>query len=283
MLSVEHLSKNYEAFQLKDVSFELKKGCIMGFIGANGAGKSTTLKAMLGIIHADGGKVTVFGKDFFQNQLELKQHIGMMMGQASYYPRSKVGKIADVYKSFFRDWDEEIYRRYLKKFKLDEKKKIADLSTGMKVKLGITFALSHRAKLLILDEPTSGLDPVARDELLDVFGEIVSSGEHSILFSTHITSDLDKCADYIIFIREGELVQNGTKDGILDAHVLVKGEKADLTDGLKERMVSFKKNSNGFTGLIAKEKLSAADKVTRERPNLDDIMVYYNREAANND
>lgn len=276
MLVVENLSKKFQSFELKGVSFKLDKGYIMGFIGANGAGKSTTLKAMLGIIHPDGGKVTVLGRDFYQNQLELKQQIGLMLGPANYYSKSKVGLIAEVYKSFFRDWDESVYKSYLKKFNLDENKKIAELSAGMRVKLGITFALSHKAKLLILDEPTSGLDPLARDELLDVFQEIVEDGEHSILFSTHITSDLDKCADFIIFMRNGEILLSDTKDNIIDAYAVVKGANGQLA-GISDKLIGVKKNHYGFSGLIKKEMLPQVGNLLTERPNLEDIMVYYNK------
>jgi ABC-2 type transport system ATP-binding protein len=150
----------------------------------------------------------------------------------------------------------------------------------MKAKLGIAMALSHNAKLLILDEPTSGLDPIARDELLDIFREIIEDGEKSILFSTHITSDLDKCADYIIFIRNGELIANDTKDDLLAKHILIKGKLSELTEDLKKRLISFKPNSYGFSGLILKEQLNENDTFQTEIPNLEDIMVYYNKEAA---
>lgn len=278
MLKVENLCKNYEYFRLKDVSFELPQGYIMGFIGANGAGKTTTIKSILNIVRPDSGKITILGKDMNTDEVDIKREIGFMLGPVDFYNKSKIGKIVGVYKRFFPNWDETAYRNYLTKFSLNEEKKICELSAGMKVKLGVTLALSHGAKLIIFDEPTSGLDPVARDELLDVFREIVESGERSVLFSTHVTSDLDKCADFIIFIKNGELVLNSTKDDITDSHALISGAKDALTDSLKERAIGYKETPYNFTALIKTADLSENDEVIKERPNLEDIMVYYNKE-----
>ena len=280
MLKVENLCKNYEYFALKNVSFELPKGYIMGFIGANGAGKTTTIKSILNIVRPDSGKVTVSGKDMNVSEVEIKREIGFMLGPVDYYNKSKIKKIVGVYKRFFSNWDDTTYNGYMQKFGLNEDKKICELSAGMKVKLGITLALSHDAKLIIFDEPTSGLDPVARDELLDIFQEIVEDGEKSILFSTHVTSDLDKCADYIIFIRNGEIALNSTKDDIIDSHALITGRKDALTDSLKERVIGYKTNAYNFSALIEKSRLQENDDVIKEVPNLEDIMVYYNKEKA---
>lgn len=279
MLKVENLCKEYPSFKLNNVSFELQKGYIMGFIGMNGAGKTTTLKSILNIVQPTSGLVTVLGKPMIGNEVELKQQIGFMMGEANYYSKSKVKVIADVFKRFYASWDENKYQQYLKRFSIDENKNISDLSTGMRVKLSMTFALSHNAKLFIFDEPTSGLDPIARDEMLDLFHEIVEDGEHSILFSTHITSDLDKCADYIIFIRKGEIIANNTKDDIISEHVLVNGKKEELTDEVKSRLIGYKVNHYAFTGLMLKEKIKPNDPFKVEVPNLEDIMIYYTREA----
>ena len=280
MLKVENLCKNYEYFALKNVSFELPKGYIMGFIGANGAGKTTTIKSILNIVRPDSGKVTVSGKDMNVSEVEIKREIGFMLGPVDYYNKSKIKKIVGVYKRFFLNLDDTTYNGYMQKFGLNEDKKICELSAGMKVKLGITLALSHDAKLIIFDEPTSGLDPVARDELLDIFQEIVEDGEKSILFSTHVTSDLDKCADYIIFIRNGEIALNSTKDDIIDSHALITGRKDALTDSLKERVIGYKTNAYNFSALIEKSRLQENDDVIKEVPNLEDIMVYYNKEKA---
>lgn len=275
MLRVENLCKEYPSFKLKDVSFELPAGYIMGFIGMNGAGKTTALKSMLNIVKRDGGAVKIFGKDLDGNETEIKQDLALLLGPAFYYPRTRAYKLSEIYKRFYRNWDEEAFLGYLKKFNLDINKKITEFSAGMKVKFGLALALSHKAGLFILDEPTSGLDPIARDELLDVFAEIVENGEKSILFSTHITSDLDKCADYILFIRNGGIILSDTKDNIIDTHLVIKGAHEGLGK-VSKGLIGCKKNSYGFSGLIKKADFKGGDGLQAERPNLEDIMVYYN-------
>ena len=280
MLKVENLSKHYSEFDLSDVSFELEKGYILGFIGRNGAGKSTTIKSILNMVTPTSGTVEIFGKDFKDNELELKERIGYMLGEVNYYPKVKIKVIANVYKKFFKHWDEDAYKKYLTRFNLSENKRIEELSSGMKVKLGLTFALSHGAELFIFDEPTSGLDPIARDELLDLFQEIVSDGDKSILFSTHITSDLDKCADYILFIKDGKIVANSTKDDLINSHLIVKGGLDELNDEVASTFIGVKKNRFGFSALVKKEDFNAKSGFKTELPNLEDIMVYYNKEEA---
>ena len=203
-VSVKGLCKTYPAFRLKDVSFDLETGKITGFIGRNGAGKTTTIKAMLNLVHPDCGDITYFGLSFSENESEIKQRIGYSTGTIGWYPRKTIREIVDVTKTFYRSWDENSYRKCLEFFSLDESKKPIELSEGMKVKCNLLLALSHKAEVLILDEPTSGLDPFSRDELLDVFTGLKNEGV-TILFSTHITSDLEKCADNIIYITNGEI------------------------------------------------------------------------------
>lgn len=281
MLKVEGLCKTYPRFELKDISFELPVGYIMGFIGVNGAGKSTTLKCMLNIAHRDAGKVTVFDNDIDNAELEIKQDVGFSLGAFDYYPKYKIKNITAAYAPFYKNWNKEAYDFYLKKFHIDEQKRISELSQGMRVKYSLALALSHGAKLFVFDEPTSGLDPISRDEILEIFQQLVEKGERSILFSTHITSDLDKCADFIVFIKNGRLIANSTKDGLIADHALISGKKAALTDNLKARVIAVKTNSLGFKGLILRENLLPTDDVAVETPNLEDIMVYYNKEEEN--
>ncbi len=207
---VNGLCKEYPAFSLKDVSFSLEAGTISGFIGKNGAGKSTTLKAMLNFIHPSKGEIRYFGLPLAGNENEIKQRIGFSTGAVNYYPKKKLRDIAGVSKTFYENWDDEAYEKYLKMFSLDENKTPSELSEGMKVKCNLLFALSHHAEILILDEPTSGLDPFSRDELTDLFVRLKEQGV-AILFSTHITSDLEKCADNIIYIRNGSIILSDTK------------------------------------------------------------------------
>ena len=211
LCEIKNLRKTYPSFTLTDLSFQLNAGQIVGFIGRNGAGKTTTIKSMLGLIHPDGGEVCYFGLPFWGHEEEIKQRVGYSTGAVNYYPKKKIRNIVSVTKTFFSAWDDGAYREYLSLFALDEDKTPSELSEGMKVKLNLLLALSHRAEMLILDDPTSGLDPFSRDELLDLFAELKRRGV-AVLFSTHITSDIEKCADDILYIRDGKLVANCSMD-----------------------------------------------------------------------
>ena len=205
IVELTDVCKTYPSFRLKEVSFSLEKGKITGFIGRNGAGKTTTIKSMLNLIHTDSGEISYFGMPLSGNEKEIKQRIGYSTGTVSWYPRKKISEIAEVTGSFYPDWDEAAYRKYMELFGIDENKKPIELSEGMKVKFNLLLALSHRAEVLILDEPTSGLDPFSRDELLELFMTLKEHGI-TIFFSTHITSDLERCADNIVYISSGEII-----------------------------------------------------------------------------
>ncbi|MCQ2598084.1 MAG: ABC transporter ATP-binding protein [Treponema sp.] len=234
VLEIKNLCKKYPSFELKDVSFSLKEGSIMGFIGRNGAGKTTTIKSILNFVHPSSGSIVFFGKEMIGNEDEIKQLIGYAPGGINYYPMKTLKKITKITKSFYSSWNDELYEKYMKAFKLDENKKPKELSEGMKVKYNLVLALSHGAELLILDEPTSGLDPVSRDELLTIFEKLRDKGT-SILFSTHITSDLEKCADSITYIKQGQIVDSSSKedfirnqgDGSLE-EIMVRLEKEEI-------------------------------------------------------
>ena len=208
---VRGLCKEYPAFSLRDVSFSLDAGTITGFIGRNGAGKTTTIKSMLNIVHPEKGEVSYFGMPLIGSESVIKQRIGFSSGAVNYYKKKKLGEIAAVTKTFYRNWDDDAYNKYKALFSLDENKALCELSEGMKVKCNLLLALSHRAEMLILDEPTSGLDPFSRDELTELFGILKEHGV-AIFFSTHITSDLEKCADNIIYIRGGQIIAADTKE-----------------------------------------------------------------------
>lgn len=278
-LDIRNLNKKYPNFQLKDVSFQLEQGYIMGFIGANGAGKTTTIKSILNMLHLDGGEVRILGKNMAEHELELKQEIGFAFGDIDFYTRSRMKTLTDVTKKFYNNWNDEAYYNYLRRFKLDEKKKIVELSSGMKVKYSLALALSHGAKLLILDEPTSGLDPVARDDLLDIFQELVVDGEISILFSTHITSDLEKCADYITYIADGQIINSAEKEEFKETYRLLSGSESQL-NLVKDRLISYKTNSFGFTGLIHAIDFDPSSGIKATTPNLEEIMIYCAKKEA---
>ena len=237
LLSVQNITKHYPGFALENVSFSLGPKRIMGLIGKNGAGKSTTLKSILNMVSPESGKVTMFQKDFYQHEKECKQHIGVVFCGIDFYPLKKLSTITDVTRRFYENWDQAQYQKYVKFFALDESKKFKELSNGMKVKYLLSLALSHHAELLILDEPTSGLDPVSRDELLHVFRQIVKSERCSILFSTHITSDLDRCADDITYIQNGRVLQSGDKETFLQSFEHLKTPKDSGPLTLEEIML----------------------------------------------
>ena len=279
LLSVQNLCKNYDRFRLKNVSFSLDAGYIMGFIGANGAGKTTTLKSMLGLVRKDGGEVHVMGEDFAANELKLKQHIGFALGGVDYYAKTKIRHITDVVRRFYDNWDDTVYQQYVRRFSLDENKRPSELSHGMRVKYALSLALSHHARLLLLDEPTSGLDPVARDNLLELFQELIEDGQRSILFSTHITSDLEKCADFVTYIESGRIIESRSKDELLAAYRLVKGAPEQLSS-VAGRLVASKTHAFGFTGLIRTEDLKPQDALAVEAPSLEEIMIYHAKKEA---
>ncbi len=274
MMNVRGLVKKYPGFELKGVGFSVEPGYIVGFIGRNGAGKTTTIKSILGLTSPDAGSVELFGLDIREHEIECKQQLGIVFGEFCYYQDKRLRTITAVYKRFYREWDKKKYCQYIEKFGLDESKRVKELSSGMKVKYSLALALSHNAKLLILDEPTSGLDPVSRDELTDIFRDIVSDGEHSILFSTHVTSDLDKCADYIIYIRNGSIIMQGDREEIINGYRLVQGRLDELTPRLEEALIGVKETPFGFTGLIRADEAYLAEGLQSAKADIESIMVY---------
>lgn len=277
ILEVKGLRKNFKSFALKDISFSLPKGYIMGFIGPNGAGKSTTIKLIMNLLKKDGGQIKVFGKDNIQYEKEIKNHIGFVYDENHFYEELTLHEMKNIIAPFYKTWDDKIFNNYIKMFQLPLNKKVKELSKGMKMKFSLAIALSHNAKLLIMDEPTSGLDPIFRSELLEILQDIIQDGEKSVFFSTHITSDLEKIADYITFIHEGQIVLSTTKDDILDNYCIVKGGLDLLNKDTKKAFVGIRENNYGFEGLIdSREKAQSLfkDNVVIEKPSLEDIMVY---------
>ncbi len=237
ILEAQGLCKRYPSFLLDGVTFSLERGRIMGLIGRNGAGKTTTLKSILNLVHPDGGTIRLLGLEMPGDEREIKQRIGYAGGAVNYYQRRKLREIAAVTSLFYDGWDDEAYRKYMAAFSLDEDKTPLELSDGMRVKFSLTLALSHRAELLILDEPTSGLDPVSRAELLDAFLFLKEKGV-SILFSTHITTDLEKCADDITYLAQGRLIAAKPLD-----EFLAENARAGHGGTLEEIMVHYEKES----------------------------------------
>lgn len=277
VLSVRGLTKRYDKFALKDVSFDVRRGEIMGFIGRNGAGKTTTLKSLMNYLHTDAGEIDFFGKPMTGNEMEIKRRTGFVTGGVDYYMRRKLRAITDVTRGFYPNWDEATYKRCIAAFSLDEDKTPAELSAGMKVKYNLALAMSHRAELLLLDEPTSGLDPVSRDDLLDVFLGLKREGV-SILFSTHITSDLDKCADRITYIRAGEMQACCALEKLVNAYVVAEIPE-DAIGGIPANLlIGAKPARRGFSALVRKSDAAKLNIATTPAA-LDDVIVHMEKEA----
>ena len=277
ILQIENLCKKYPSFSLKNVSFNVRPGQIMGFIGRNGAGKTTTLKAIMNLIHYESGNIFAFEKDMTQFELENKQRIGFSLSELNYYANKTIKQLMNVTKRFYKNFDESRFYELSKMFDLELDKKLEQLSSGMKVKYSILMALSHNAELLILDEPTSGLDPVSRDEILDIFREIVKNENRAILFSTHITSDLDKCATDITYINNGEILYTGNKQDLINSYLFVKDKSKN--NSLLNEYIAYKELDFHIEGLIEinKKDLFLKNNMEVKEPDLEQIMIYLER------
>ncbi|GAA0682368.1 ABC transporter ATP-binding protein [Clostridium cadaveris] len=278
-IEIKNVTKRFKEFTLNDVSFELPKGYIMGFIGPNGAGKTTTIKLILNMLKRDSGTIKVLGLDNIDDESKVKEEVAVVFDQPYYIDEWNLNDVEKAVGMFYKKWDGKVFDSYLKRFGLSRSKKVKDLSRGMKMKLMIAVAFSHNAKVLILDEPTGGLDPVARDEFIELLGEYIQDGDRSVIFSTHITSDLEKIADYITFIRKGKIIYTGTKDELLEKYCIIKGGNDDIMLSDKKNIIGLREHSTGFEGLIDVENLRGfSNHVITEKATLDDIVVYMNKE-----
>ena len=276
-INVTGLCKSYQDFALDNVSFAVPKGSIMGFIGENGAGKSTTIKAMLNLIHRDAGTVEILGMDLDGHEKEIKERIGVVFDECCFHDNLTPADISKILGNIYQNWDGKLYQKYLVQFGLDEKKKIKEFSRGMKMKLGIAAALAHRPDVLILDEATSGLDPIVREEILDIFLDFIQDENHAILISSHITSDLDKIADYLTFIHHGRIILSSGRDDLMDSMGIVKCGAEDLEKIEQDQIIRYRKNQFGCEVLIRNKRSFAVghpemviDPVTTEA-----IMLFY--------
>lgn len=277
ILEVNNLRKKFKKFTLKDISFKLEPGYIMGFIGPNGAGKSTTIKLIMNLLKLDGGEIKVFGLDHKKHEKEIKDRIGFVYDENYYYEDLTIKQMKNIVASFYSKWDDATFNDYIEQFDLDPKSKIKTLSKGMKMKFSLAVALSHNADLIIMDEPTSGLDPVFRREILDILYNVIQDETKSIFFSTHITTDLEKIADYITFINKGSIVFSETKDEVLENYSVVKGGTDLLDRDTKKEFIGLKETNVGFEGLTNnkdKVKRLFGEQVLIERATLEDIMFY---------
>lgn len=277
VIEIKNVMKDYGDFKLDNISFCVPEGSVCGFIGQNGAGKSTTIKAILDVIQVDAGEILVFGQDMKKNSAKLREDIGVVFDEMGFHEFMSGKDINIMMKNIYKNWDSEAFFDYLKRFSLPSKKPCGDFSRGMRMKLQIAVALSHKAKLLIMDEPTSGLDPIVRNEIIQIFREYVIEEDHSILLSSHITSDLEKIADEVVFINGGKIVLSGNKDEILEKHGLLKCKKSELSEISESLVVKAEEETFGVTVLVndrrACEKLYPG--MVIEQPSLEDIMLFY--------
>ena len=276
ILQVENLTKHYPDFTLDHVSLSVPKGTIMGLIGENGAGKSTTINAILDLIHKDDGVVTFWGQEL-SSAKQLKEDIGVVFDGINFYETLTPAKVGKIAKAVYSRWDNRLYKDYLKRFQLPTDKEIKQMSKGMKVKLCIAVALSHKPKLLILDEATSGLDPVMRDDILDVFLEFVQNENHSIMMSSHITTDLEKVADYITFIHQGKVVFSKRKDDLRYHYGIIRCGAAIFDQIDKQEILACRKEDYQWNVLVAdKEKAKKKYKnAVVDDATTDDILLLY--------
>lgn len=277
MLKVKNLTKEFKNFKLKDVSFNLEPGYIMGFIGPNGSGKTTTIKLIMNLFKRDSGSIEIFGRDNIKFEKDIKNRIGFVYDESHFYEDLTIRQMKNIVAPFYTEWNEEIFQKYIKDFSLDDKLKIKKFSKGMKMKFSLSLALSHNADLIIMDEPTSGLDPIFRREILDILYEVIQDENKSIFFSTHITTDLEKIADYITFINDGQIVFSEIKDKILESYVIVKGGNELLNSNSRKEFIGIRETNIGFEALTnSKDNIKRIfkDKVIIEKPSLEDIMFY---------
>lgn len=277
VIKVEGLNKKYPNFELKDVSFAIPTGCVAGFIGLNGQGKTTTIKSILGLSPSSSGRVEILGRDMAESGKEIKDDIAVVFDEGYLYDTLKMKEMKDIIKVAYTKWNEEKYKALMKDFGLDENQVISTLSKGMRMKFALTLALSHRAKFLIMDEPTSGLDPLVRKQLLDILADYMREEGLGLLYSSHITSDLDKFADIIIFIDKGRIVFVEEKDALLDGHRRVKGDASLLNDDNRSLFISLSENAYGFEGVTkkAEELKKSMEGLVIERLNIEDLMLAY--------
>lgn len=277
VIEITGLCKKFKGFEISNLSLSIPNGCVAGFIGLNGQGKTTTIRSMLGLSPKEKGEVKILGEDIDRHAKQIKDRIGVVFDDGYLYESLKMKEMKHIVAKAYTRWDEQSYRGYMKRFGLDENQVISTLSKGMKMKFALTLALSHRAELLIMDEPTSGLDPLVRKELLEILGEFMEAGGKGVFYSSHITSDLDKFADIIVFIHQGKIVFVEDKDYLLDSYAMIKGNDQYLTEENKKYFTYLKVGEYGFTGVsnqVEKLRESIPDLVC-EKINIETLMLAF--------
>ena len=278
-IEIRNLQKNYKNFSLTIDNLHIPEGYITGFIGPNGSGKTTTIKSLLGMVKPDSGEIKILNANI-NKDTKTKENIAYVGDESGFLEESKLSNLHKIISKFYPNWDEEIYKKYISKFQINESKAYKDLSKGQKKQFELIMALSHHPKLLIMDEPTSSLDPIIRNEFLELMQDHLEMDNMTVFYSTHITTDLDKAADYIVMIYNGQILLKGEKDEILDNHVIVKIKKELVDSSIKKEFISLKESAFGFEGLISDKRKAYelfGDEAIYEKCTLEDILLYYTR------
>lgn len=277
VIELQNVTKTFKGFELKDLSISVKKGFVTGFIGGNGVGKSTTIKLIMNLLQPDSGTISLFGLNYKKYEKEIKQRIGFVFDNNIFYENVTLTEMKNMIKPAYKVWDDSTFNRYVDMFELPLRKEIKTFSKGMMMKASLAIALSHNAELIIMDEPTSGLDPIFRRELLDILHELMQTGERTIFFSTHITTDLDRIADYITFIHNGQHIFTKEYYKIEEEYAIVKGDTNLLDRDTEQEFLGIRKSNHGFQALTANRQHTEAifgETVILEKPTLEDIMLY---------
>ncbi|MFS0783201.1 ABC transporter ATP-binding protein [Bacillus sp. 1P06AnD] len=277
VIEIKNVNKKFNDFELKDFSISIKKGFVTGFIGGNGDGKSTTIKLIMNILQPDSGEIKIFGLDYKNYEKEIKQRIGFVYDEGIFYEHLTLHEMKNIVKRSYKNWDDALFQSYVQSFQLPLNKKMKLFSKGMVMKASLAIALSHHAELIIMDEPTSGLDPIFRRELLDILHDLMCDGGKTIFFSTHITADLDKIADYITFIHNGHHIFTNETYKIQEQYAVVKGDLSLLDSDIEKEFIALRKSEHGFEGLSANKERAYSlfqDIALFEKATLEDIMYY---------
>lgn len=272
-LELQGVTKRYQDFSLENMDLRLPRGCILGFVGENGAGKSTTIKLILDMVHKESGEITILGKDHKEFIRSEKEKIGVVLDQCCFPDQLTVAEISKIMRHIYRCWDPQLFQHYMREFALPERKKVKELSKGMKMKLSIAVAMCHGAELLIMDEPTSGLDPIVREEILDIFLDFMQDESHSIFVSSHIISDLEKICDYIAFLHKGRMIFTENKDILLEEYGILHCSEKELSEIDKALVKGVRRHGFGVDALVLRRELQ--EKYVVDPAGIEDIMLYY--------
>ncbi|MBM6507761.1 ABC transporter ATP-binding protein [Staphylococcus pasteuri] len=286
MNAIELNKVNYSDhnFQLKNVSFEVPRGFVTGFIGANGAGKTTVIRLIMDLMQCDSGSISILGDSMINNPIDLKNKIGFVYSETYFNEKWSIKKLESIISPFYKKWDKDLFQHYLHKFELPYKQKINQFSTGMKMKLSLAIAFSHHSEIFVLDEPTSGLDPIVRNEVLEIIQQELIDEEKTVFISTHIISDLEKIADYLVYIRDGEIILNDSLEDLINQFKIVKGFNEDLDNELEDLLIYKESRRTGYKALtqyasIFKELFGSQIEI--QNPSIEELMIYLEKYKSN--